>query len=141
MRLSPHDPFSFDMQANLAFAHFTAGRYAEAMSWAEAAVRRQPNFSPALRILAASNAMMGQTDQARNAAARLLDLNPEFRISDLWTSDPNATNGNLRQISGRPPTGRPAGMMAGCPPVPPSPAFSSVSHSPLRSEQQRCLGL
>jgi tetratricopeptide (TPR) repeat protein len=88
MRLSPHDPFSFDMQSTMAFAHFTAGRHIEGLSWAEADVRRQANFSPALRILAASNAMIGRKDQARNAASRLLDLNPEFRISDVWSLIP-----------------------------------------------------
>src|SRR5262245_57744211 len=88
MRLSPHDPFSYDMQSSMAVAHFTAGRYAEALSWAEASVRRKPNFSPAWRLLAASSAMLGRREQAQNAASRLLDLNPEFRVSDLWNVMP-----------------------------------------------------
>ena len=129
MRLSPHDPFSFDMQTTMAFAHFTAGRYTEALSWAEAAVRRQPNFSPALRILAASNAMLGRKDQARNAASRALDLNPEFRISDVRIH-PDATTGGF----GRYQEGlrrRGCRNDAGCPPFLRS-SVSSTSHCPLR---------
>jgi tetratricopeptide (TPR) repeat protein len=35
MRLSPHDPSTFDMENAIADAHFIAGRYAEALSWAK----------------------------------------------------------------------------------------------------------
>jgi tetratricopeptide (TPR) repeat protein len=67
----------------MAVAHFTAGRYAEALSWAEASLRQQANFSPAWRLVTASSALLGRKESAQNAASRLLDLNPEFRISDL----------------------------------------------------------
>jgi adenylate cyclase len=83
MRLSPHDPYMFDMQTVTALAHFFAGRYAEALPWAEAAVRGQPNFGPALRMLAASSAMTGRHEQAQKAIASLLELHPSLRISNL----------------------------------------------------------
>ena len=44
MRLSPQDPQMFGMRIATAHAHFFAGRYQEALSWAESAVREQPNF-------------------------------------------------------------------------------------------------
>src|SRR5215510_9105358 len=44
MRLSPQDANFFNMQTAMAHAHFLAGRYAEALSWAEAAVRGHPNY-------------------------------------------------------------------------------------------------
>ena len=42
MKLSPQDPQIFNMQAGTAAAHFFAGRYAEALSWAEMSMREQP---------------------------------------------------------------------------------------------------
>jgi Flp pilus assembly protein TadD len=73
----------FDMQTVTALACFFAGRYAEALPWAEAAVRGQPNYGPALRILAASSAMTGRHEQAQKAIASLLGLHPALRISNL----------------------------------------------------------
>jgi TolB-like protein/Flp pilus assembly protein TadD len=83
MRLSPHDPRIFDMQAGAGCAHFLAGRYAEAVSWAEAAARQQPNSCPAMRTLAATSAMAGRQEQAGKAIAHLLELDPGLRISNL----------------------------------------------------------
>ena len=48
MRLSPHDPHVFNMQSAMAYAHFFAGRYAEASSWAEMALRERPNHHSSL---------------------------------------------------------------------------------------------
>ena len=44
MRLSPHDPLFFSMQAATAFAHCISGRFAEALSWAEMSMREQPRL-------------------------------------------------------------------------------------------------
>src|SRR5262249_2810811 len=44
MRLSPQDPQIHSMQSVVAYGHFFAGRYAEAASWAEKALREQPKF-------------------------------------------------------------------------------------------------
>ena len=53
IRLSPLDPFLVGMQSAIAFAHFCVGRYGESAAWAEKAVKEQPTFAPALRVLAA----------------------------------------------------------------------------------------
>ena len=60
MRLSPLDPILYNMQVGTAFAHFLAGRYDEASEWANRALREQPNYPAAKRILAASKALAGQ---------------------------------------------------------------------------------
>jgi Flp pilus assembly protein TadD len=83
MRLSPHDPYMFDMQTVTSLAHFFAGRFAEALPWAEAAAWEQPNFGPALKMQAASSAMTGRHKQAQSAIAKLLELQPSLRISNL----------------------------------------------------------
>jgi hypothetical protein len=64
-------------------AHFVAGRYAEAASWAARSLRDQPDYLPPIRILAASNALAGRLDEAQKAVARLRQLDPSLRISNL----------------------------------------------------------
>ena len=83
MRLSPQDPQMFGMQVATAWAHFFAGRYEEALSWAQTAVREQPNFFIALCVAAASAALGGKPDEAREAMARVRQLNPALRMSNL----------------------------------------------------------
>jgi hypothetical protein len=47
------------------------------------ALQNSPDFQPALRINAASNAMAGRPEQAHKAVARLRQLNPTLRVSTL----------------------------------------------------------
>jgi TolB-like protein len=82
MRLSPLDPRMPRVQAAIADAHFHAGRYDEASSWATIAIREVP-YHNGLRILAASNALAGRQKQAKLAMARLRQLDPELRVSNL----------------------------------------------------------
>jgi TolB-like protein/DNA-binding winged helix-turn-helix (wHTH) protein len=83
MRLSPLDPNAFSTQAGMASAHFFAGRYDEASSWAQRSLREQAGHTPPLRFLAASRALAGRLEDAHAAIARLRQLEPAFRISDL----------------------------------------------------------
>jgi tetratricopeptide (TPR) repeat protein len=53
MRLNPVDPQLYMMQHGMAAAYFLAGRYEEASSWAEKALREHPNYLPAIRMSAA----------------------------------------------------------------------------------------
>jgi adenylate cyclase len=83
MRLSPQDPLTYSMQAATAAAHFFAGRYAEASSWAETAIQAQPNFLPSTYFAAASAALVGNRAAAEKAIARVLKLMPDLRVSRL----------------------------------------------------------
>src|SRR5262245_4660480 len=83
MRLSPIDPLMYNLHTGAALAHFLAGRYDEAASWAERALLDNPHFYPALRMAAASHALAGRLEQAKNATARLRHLDPALRISNL----------------------------------------------------------
>ncbi|UPJ54647.1 adenylate/guanylate cyclase domain-containing protein [Bradyrhizobium sp. 200] len=83
MRLSPLDPFVTGMRSGTAFAHFLLGHYDEAASWAAMALQHNPDYQPALRQAAASNAMAGRPEQAHKAMARLRQLNPVLRVSTL----------------------------------------------------------
>jgi tetratricopeptide (TPR) repeat protein len=83
MRLSPLDPRLGAMQVGTSHAHFFLKRYDEAASWAAMALQENPDFQPALRQAAASNAMAGRPEQAHRAMARLRQLNPALRVSTL----------------------------------------------------------
>jgi tetratricopeptide (TPR) repeat protein len=83
MRLSPLDPSLYSMQTATALALFVAGRYGESLLWAERASREDPNFLPAIRIIATSAGNSGQLERARKAAKRLLEIDPSFRVSRL----------------------------------------------------------
>jgi len=71
------------LRFTMAHAHFFAGRYEEAASWAAMALQNRPDFQPCLRIDAASNALAGRTAQARKSMARLRELYPMLRLSGL----------------------------------------------------------
>jgi TolB-like protein len=83
IRLSPLDPMSFRMHGGMAFAHFLSGRYDEAVLGAEKALHVQPSYQPALRILAASHALIGRLEQAHQAVARLRQNDPALRVSTV----------------------------------------------------------
>jgi TolB-like protein len=86
LRLSPRDPTSFHMRTGIAYANFLAGHYEKASSLAPDALRdqaHQATFLGGLRILAASRALDGKLEEARDAIDRLLQLDPAVRVSNL----------------------------------------------------------
>ncbi len=83
MRLSPLDPLIGIMQAATAYAHFFAGRYDVASSWAGMALRERPDSLNSMHIAAASNALAGRLEEARKVLARLRQLDPTLRVSNL----------------------------------------------------------
>jgi tetratricopeptide (TPR) repeat protein len=83
MRLSPIDPLIAQMKVGTARCYFFLGRYAEAASWAALASQDGPDNQAALRVTAASNALAERTKEAHEAIARLRQLNPTLRVSNL----------------------------------------------------------
>jgi TolB-like protein len=82
LRLSPRDPTVFHMRTGIAYAYFLAGDYDTASSAARDALRDKA-WLGGLRVLAASKALAGQLEEAREAVDRLLQLDPAVRISNL----------------------------------------------------------
>jgi tetratricopeptide (TPR) repeat protein len=83
MRLSPLDPLFHAMEAALALAHFIAGRYDEAITWAERAFRKEQNYHGTIRILAASYVFGGNLEKARTTMAYMRERNPTLRLAEL----------------------------------------------------------
>ena len=83
MRLSPHDPHIFNMQSATAAAHFFAGRYGEALSWAKTTMRAHMNAPLQTCVAAASAGLTGETVEAEKAMAEVRQLDPKLRMSNL----------------------------------------------------------
>ncbi|WP_287196084.1 BTAD domain-containing putative transcriptional regulator [Mesorhizobium sp.] len=83
MRLSPLDPRLFAWQFCTGLAHFCAGRYDDAVEWAESSLRSQPNYASAMRVAAAGHALAGRLLEAQQIMARLCAFDPLLRLSNL----------------------------------------------------------
>ena len=83
MRLSPVDPEMYRMQAGTAVAHFLAGRFDTAVSWADKALGELPSFLMAVAIKAASHALAGRAAAAERGVTHLRQLDSTLRISNL----------------------------------------------------------
>jgi tetratricopeptide (TPR) repeat protein len=86
LRLSPSDPLLVHTKNATAWTHFLAGRHDEAFSWVEGALQENPRHKPALRVSAAIKARLGMKDEARTTVARMGQIDPSFRISDVSKS-------------------------------------------------------
>ncbi|HSD40982.1 MAG TPA: hypothetical protein VLD36_03860 [Burkholderiales bacterium] len=71
------------MQAGTAFAHFLSGRYEEALLWADKAFRDLPTYITAVSVTAASNALAGRLEEARQAMRLWRQIDTGLRMSNL----------------------------------------------------------
>ena len=82
MRLSPRDPQLPLMRFGIASAHYLARRYDDAASWVDKATQERQGY-PSVQVAAASAALAGRPDEAKALMARLLQLDPSRRVSNL----------------------------------------------------------
>jgi TolB-like protein len=85
MRLSPFDSWAFAAFDAQAMSHLLRGRYEAACRAAYKSVQANPAHSITYVQLAAALAKLGQLEEARAAAARVLELHPTFRYSRQFT--------------------------------------------------------
>jgi TolB-like protein len=81
LRLSPFDPWAFAAFGSQAIGHFLQGRHEQAAMAAYLAVQSNPAHSINYVILIGPLVALGRLDEARVAAARVLELQPNFRVS------------------------------------------------------------
>jgi adenylate cyclase len=81
MRLSPLDPLGYRFSAGLAVAHLIAGRYQEAIEWADRSLREVPGYESTIRNRAVACAHLGRIDEARDWLGRLLEITPGLTIT------------------------------------------------------------
>ena len=87
MRLSPRDPFAYFFAGVRSFAHFMAGEYTAGLDWGRRAVRLNP-IPGHWRALALSATMMGFVEEARNAVATAVRLQPDFSVAWVERASP-----------------------------------------------------
>jgi len=91
MRLSPLDPETAFFLGGIAVAHYTAGRFAEAIRYTTQALRSRPGFQGAQRLRCASLAQAGQIDEARSLFATLVCEQPQLSVDWIRASVPYQT--------------------------------------------------
>ncbi|MBK8084176.1 MAG: transcriptional regulator [Devosia sp.] len=78
--LSPAPPDNYVSLNGIASGHFSAGRYEEAIHWAERTTEAAPDYMYGHIFLAASNALTGRQREARHAIDAVLRLRPDLTV-------------------------------------------------------------
>lgn len=81
LRLSPCDPWAFAAHDAESTGQFLLGQYAEAAFSAQKSILANPAHSITYVKLAAALAKLGRIEEARAAAAQVLQLQPNFRFA------------------------------------------------------------
>jgi adenylate cyclase len=95
MRMSPTDPLLHRALVGMGQAFIELCRFDEAIVAGKKALRQHPFYSPAYRCLASAFAHLGRDAEAREAAARVLELDPAFTIS-AWIARGGQSNSKLQ---------------------------------------------
>jgi len=88
LQLSPRGPHVVYHEHILSQAHYINGNYDEAVAWGRRAAKSNERLTSNLRSLIASLVATGQMDEAREVAARLLEFQPEFRMTSYAAMTP-----------------------------------------------------
>ena len=81
LRLSPFDPWAFAAYGSQALGHFLLERPHDAAKAAYQAVQTNPGHSINYVILIGPLVALGRLDEAKAAAARVIELQPTFHVS------------------------------------------------------------
>ena len=94
IRMSPIDPLLHRVFVGMGVALIELGRFDEAIVAGKKAQRHNPSFPVAYRCLASAFAHLGRDAEAREAVARILELDPTFTISS-WIARGGQSNAKL----------------------------------------------
>jgi adenylate cyclase len=101
-RLSPLDPFSFNVHLGMALAHFAAGRPQQALLLARQALSERPGLTWPHRDMAVYYAHHGDTAAARDSLERFLAVRPGMTLVAVGDSlrfmEPNLLSKYLRGL-------------------------------------------
>jgi adenylate cyclase len=82
IRLNPLDPMLYMTLAGMGIGFIELRRFDEAVAVARKAARQNQTFATAYRCLASALAHLGRDAEAQKAVSRLLEIEPDFRISE-----------------------------------------------------------
>jgi adenylate cyclase len=80
LRLSPFDPLRYLPYGGLAYAHFAAGRFKEAVAAANLATQSNPRFTVPIILHAAALGYLDRRDEAKTVVQRLIELQPGLTV-------------------------------------------------------------
>jgi TolB-like protein len=81
MRLSPVDLDRWCFEGGFALAHLVAGRYEEAIEWANRALDAEPKSAAVVGYKAAACGHLGRVEEGRASIARLRELRSGFTVT------------------------------------------------------------
>jgi adenylate cyclase len=82
IRLSPLDPLLYMTLAGMGIAFIELRRFDEAVAVARKALRQNQSYASTYRCLASALAHLGREAEVQKAVSRMLELEPNFRISE-----------------------------------------------------------
>lgn len=88
LRISPFDPFAFFIEHMISQGHYVAGDHEAAVEWGRRAVARNARLTSNLRTLAAALVATGRKEAARAVAARVMQIEPGFRLGHFASRTP-----------------------------------------------------
>ena len=94
IRMSPVDPMLHRSLSGMGMAFIELRRFDEAIVAGKKAQRQTPSHSGPYRCLASAFAHLGRDAEAREAAARMLEVDPAFTIS-TWIARGGQSNSKL----------------------------------------------
>ena len=99
MRMSPVDPQLYSTFTGMGFAFIELRRFDEAIVAGKKALRQNPSYPGPYRCLASAFAHLGRDTEAREAAARMLEIDPDFTIS-AWIARSQVSKNAKLMIEG-----------------------------------------
>ncbi|MBV8456724.1 MAG: hypothetical protein JO122_08950 [Acetobacteraceae bacterium] len=96
VRLSPIGPDAFWLEHYLSQAYYLAGRYEDAVGWGRMSAAHAGANTSNLRSLITSLVALGEIDESRMVAQRLLRLAPTFRLTAFRARTP--LRGEVRDL-------------------------------------------
>jgi tetratricopeptide (TPR) repeat protein len=81
MRLSPLDRLGRAFTTGIAHARLIAGRYEEAIEWADRCLREEPEYGIAIRTKLVAWARLDRMEEAREGLRLLLKSQPGYTIA------------------------------------------------------------
>jgi Flp pilus assembly protein TadD len=100
LRMSPRDPFNSFFFVGIAVAHYLAGRFSEAITWARQAVLLRPGYLGGHRILCAALAQSGQIEEARAEMGAIRKLQPDISLAEISRAVPYTPEPMRRFLDG-----------------------------------------
>jgi len=85
-RLSPRDPFAFNVHLGMGLAHFAAGRPQQALQMARRGLSERPGLNWPHRDMAVYHAHLGDMAAARSSLAHFVEMRPGMTLRGIGDS-------------------------------------------------------